>query len=59
MCLKFLKHKKKEKEPKTYEGRFVSDDEIKEMVKPKKESFIQKEMKDINDMMETLRHYTD
>lgn len=57
MWFNFLKHKKVVEEPKTFEGRFISDDEIKEMVKPKKESFIKQEMTEINEMMSKVRQY--
>ena len=57
MWFNFFKHKKKVEEPKTFEGRFISDDEINEMVKPKKESFIKQEMTEINEMMSKVRQY--
>jgi len=57
MWFNFFKHKKVVEEPKTFEGRFISDDEIKEMVKPKKESFIKQEMTEINEMMSKVRQY--
>lgn len=57
MWFNFFKHKKKVEEPKIFDGRFISDEEIKEMVKPKKESFIKQEMTEINDMMSKVRQY--
>ena len=54
MLLNFFKHKKEET-PRTFEGRFISDEELKEMTKPKSESFIKKEMKEIEDMMEKVK----
>lgn len=57
MWFNIFKHKKKVEEPKTFEGRFISDEEIKEMVKPKKETFIKQEMKEINEMMKEVRQY--
>jgi hypothetical protein len=54
MWFKFFKHKKKE-DPKTYEGRFISDEEIDEMTRPKNGTFIKKEFEEINKMMEELK----
>lgn len=49
--------KKKKEEPKVFEGRFITDDEIKMMIKSDKPSFISKEMKEINDMVEKMKNY--
>lgn len=50
----WFKHKKKET-PKTFEGRFITDEEIKEMTRPKEESFVKKELREINEMMDQIR----
>ena len=55
MSINFFKRKKEE--PRTFEGRFITDEEIKEMIKPKGESFVKKEIQELNDMVEELRHY--
>jgi len=47
-------HKKKE-QPKTFEGRFITQEELEEMTKPKSESFMKKELREINDMMDSIR----
>lgn len=57
MWFNFFKKKKVVEEPKIFEGRFISDDEIKEMVSPKKGTFIKKEFEEIDEMMEKIRPY--
>ena len=57
MCLKFFRHKKRE--PKTFEGRFITDEEIEEMTKPKNGTFIKKEMIEILEKMDEIRKYID
>ncbi len=57
MWFNFFKHKKVVEEPKTFEGRFISDEEIAEMVKPKKGTFIKQEMIEINEMMNKVKQY--
>ena len=59
MWFNWFKHKKKEVEPQTFEGRFVSEEEIQEMIKPKKGTFIKEELKEINEMMKQIREYPD
>ena len=54
MRFKFFKRKKRE-EPKTFEGRFISDEELAEMTKPKVGTFIGKELKEIDEMMRKVR----
>ena len=58
MWFNFFKHKEKKKEvpPKTFEGRFISEEEIDEMIRPKQESFIKKELREINEMMQELKN---
>ena len=56
MWFKLFKHKEKE-EPKTYEGRFISDEELNEMTKPKDGTFIKEELEEINEMMRELKRY--
>jgi len=50
-----FKRKQKEEHHNTYVGRFITDDEIAEMIKPTKESIIEKEMKDINMMLDEVK----
>lgn len=50
---------KKKREPKTYEGRVISDEEFKEMIRPKNGSFIQKELNEINELIETIKKLQD
>lgn len=60
MWLNIFKHKKKsEVPPKTFEGKFISDDEINEMIKPKKGTFIKKEFEDIDEMLKTIKEQID
>ena len=58
MRFRFFRHKKKE-EPKTFEGRFITDEEIEEMTRPKVGTFIGKELKEINEMMDDLKKQVD
>lgn len=58
MRFNFFKHKEKV-EPKTFEGRFITDEEIEEMTKPKMGTFIGKELKEIQDMMDDLKKQVD
>ena len=58
MRFSFFRHKKKE-EPKTFEGRFITDEEIEEMTKPKIGTFIGKELKEIDEMMDDLKKQVD
>lgn len=46
---------KKKEQPKTFEGRFITQEELEEMTKPKSESFVKKELREINDMMDSIR----
>ena len=57
MLFNIFKHKKKVEEPKTFEGKFISDEEFDEMVRPKKDNFINKEMSEINEMMKGVKQY--
>ncbi len=57
MWFKFFRHKKKEDTSKTFEGRFISE-ELKEMIKPKQESFIKKEFDDVQKMLDDVRKST-
>ena len=56
MMFNFFKHKEKET-PKTFEGIFISDEEIKEMVKSKEGTFIKKEFQDIDEMIKGVKQY--
>jgi len=55
----FKKKKKVEDISRTFEGKFISDDEIEEMVQPKVGTFIKKEFDEINAMMESIRQQVD
>ena len=57
MWFNIFKHKKKVEEPRVFEGRFISDEELEEMVKPKKGTFIKQEMTEINEMMNQVKKY--
>ena len=57
MWFNFFKKKKVVEEPKTFEGRFVSDEEIEEMISPKKGTFIKREFDEIDDMMGKVKQY--
>lgn len=57
MWFNFFKKKKVVEEPKTFDGRFISDEEFNEMVRPKKDSFIKQEMDEINEMMNKVKQY--
>ena len=54
-----FRHKKVEDTSRTFEGRFITDEEIEEMIQPKTGTFIGKEFRDINDMMKEIRQYFD
>jgi len=53
----FKRKKKVVEEPKTFEGRFISDEEFKEMIRAKNKTFIEKEFETINDMMKEVKQY--
>lgn len=57
MIFNFFKHKDKKNPPKIFEGRFITDDEIEEIVRPQTGTFIKKEFEEINEMMEKVKHY--
>ena len=57
MWFNLFKHKEKEEEPREFEGRVVSDDEIYEMIRPKTGTFIKKELGEIDEMMKKIRNY--
>lgn len=57
--MRFNFFKKKKEEPKTYDGRFITDEEIEEMTKPKIGTFIGKELSEINEMMDDLKKQVD
>lgn len=46
--------KKKTREPKEYEGRFITEEEINEMTKPKSKSFVSSEWDEIESMFGEL-----
>lgn len=50
----FFKHKK-ESVSNTYEGRIITDDEFKEMIRPKTKGFVNDELDEIDDMIERLK----
>lgn len=54
MWFNFLK-KKKEEVYNEYIGRFITEEEIQEMIKPNKKSYIKKEFDDINNMFSELK----
>lgn len=55
---KFFRHKKKEEKPsRTFEGRVITDEEIKEMTQLKQETFVHKEFREINKMMDELKQH--
>ena len=55
MRFNFFRHKKAAPEPRVFEGRFITDEEIDEMVSPKSESFIKKEFREINGLIEEIK----
>lgn len=50
---------KKKKEPKTYEGKVISDEEFKEMIRPKKESFMRTSFSEIDELVKTMKKLQD
>lgn len=56
MWFKFFRHKKKEDTSKTFEGRFISEEEFKEMIKPKQESFVKKEFDTVQKMLDDVKN---
>ena len=59
MWFNFFKRKKKVEEPRVFEGKVITDEEFKEMIRPKTESFVKKELDEINRMMEEVRQSVD
>lgn len=55
MWFNFFKRKKKVEEPRVFEGKVITDEEFKEMIRPKSESFVSKEFKEINDLVEEIK----
>ena len=58
MMFSFSK-KKKDEQSRTLDGRIISDEEFKEMIKPKTGTFIKREFKEINEMMEEVKKKVD
>lgn len=56
MWFKFFRHKKKEDTSKTFEGRFISEEEFEEMIKPKQKSFVKKEFDDVQKMFDDVKN---
>lgn len=54
MIFNIFKHKDK-KISKTYDGRFITDEEISEMIKPKRSSVFQNDVDDVNNMFNELK----
>ena len=54
MWFNFLK-KKKEEVHNEYIGRFITEEEIQEMIKPNKKSYNKKEFDEINNMFSELK----
>jgi len=50
----FFKHKIKS-ESNIYDGRIITDDEFKEMIRPKTRGFVNDELDEINMMIEKLK----
>lgn len=59
MKFNIFKRKKKEYEPRTFEGRVISDEELKEMTRPKNGTFIKREFEEIEEMMNKIRESID
>lgn len=48
---------KKKSEPQVFNGRFITEDEIKDMIESKSQSFLKSELKELNDSVEKIRHF--
>ena len=59
MWFNLFKHKKKEEESKTFDGVFISDDEIKQKISHHNGTSIQQEFKEIDEMMNNIKKYVD
>lgn len=60
MGFNFFKRKKKVEDiSRTFEGRFITDEEIEKMTQPKNGTFIKREFQEINEMMDKVRQYVD
>ena len=59
MWFNLFKHKKKEEESKTFDGVFISDDEIKQKISHHNGTFIKQEFKEIDEMMNNIKQYVD
>ncbi len=60
MRFNFFKRKKKvEDTSRTFDGRFITDEEIEKMTQPKTGTFIKREFQEIDEMMKKIRQYVD
>lgn len=60
MWFNIFKHKEDKEVPsQTLEGRFISDEEFEEMIKPKQKSFLKKEIEEMNEMLKSLKEKID
>lgn len=50
-----LFRRKKKETPRTFEGRIITDEELKEMTRPKEESFVRKELLEINELLDRIK----
>lgn len=57
MWFNLFKHKKKEEESKTFDGVFISDDEIKQKISHHNGTFIKQEFKEIDEMMNNIKQF--
>lgn len=54
-----FRHKKVDDTSRTFEGRFITDEEIEEMIQPKTGTFIKREFEEIDDMLKSIEKYFD
>lgn len=57
MIFNWFRRKKKEREPQTFDGRFITDEEIKEMTHPKRDAFFSKDVNIIQQMWSEVLKY--
>lgn len=57
MIFNLFRRKKAKEEPKTYDGEFISDEELAKIISNTKDSYFKREMGEINDMLEDIKKY--
>ena len=60
MWFNIFRHKEKKEVPsKTVEGKFISDEEFEELIRPKTKSIVKQGLEEIDEMMKELKEQID